>query len=259
MSDLKVCLERMPFGAQLEQVNHLLANARATTTFWGSRLITIQGYTDSVSLEMVAKKVLDAAYERKRADNLTREERLIGIELVRKVKNFYVMTDQALQASSFFTRMLCWLREFSFFPYTTRFNIEETAEKQFCTYSQASYSRDFIPESNRLMKAAFTGNVVNLVVLEETIRSHRPAPVGDASQISLQVGDRFRFIERTDPRRGAHLSSTFSYSNEVVHVVDAIENGQVKVHIEENAGPQRQFSIPIPVLTAFAYRKLPAS
>jgi hypothetical protein len=62
---------------------------------------------------------------------------------VRKLESFYRISDTQIQNSNCFTKFLNWIREFSFIPYTTRFYIEETAERRFRGYSEVKFLQQF--------------------------------------------------------------------------------------------------------------------
>ena len=133
------------FSTQLSDVKNLLDKAQAETTFWGSRVIKVQGFTGSVYLDDVAKKILEAGRTRCRADDLTPEERVAGIEIVGKLQNFYQMTDKQIQNSCFLTRFFCWIREFTFDSYA-RFHIEDPlydGTGDFRAYSEEKFLAEF--------------------------------------------------------------------------------------------------------------------
>lgn len=54
-------IESMDFSQQLSEVNNLMGRAEATTTFWGSRVVKVDGFIGSVYLDEIAHKVLDVA------------------------------------------------------------------------------------------------------------------------------------------------------------------------------------------------------
>lgn len=136
-------LNSLSFSTQLDTVKNLIDTAQAKTTFWGSRVVEVNGFTGSVYLDDIANKILRAGNHRSDADDLTPAERIAGVEVVRKLENFYRVTDIQIQNSNFFTKFLNWIREFSFIPYTTRFYIEETAEGNFRAYSKAKFLQQF--------------------------------------------------------------------------------------------------------------------
>lgn len=143
MPSLDTHLSSLNFSNQLATVKNLLDTAQVKTTFWGSRVVEVNGFSGSVYLDDVARKILTAGYQRSDADDLLPAERIAGVEIVRKLKDFYRVSDTQIQNSNFFTKFLNFIREFSFIPYTTRFYIEETAEGNFRAYSEVKFLQQF--------------------------------------------------------------------------------------------------------------------
>lgn len=143
MTSLQVHLNSLNFSSQLTTVKNLINTAQVKTTFWGSRVVEVNGFTGSVSLEDIARKILRTGRQRSDADDLLLAERIAGVETVRKLEGFYRISDTQIQNSNFFTKFLNWMRECSFMPYTTRFHIEETAEGNFRAYSKAKFLQQF--------------------------------------------------------------------------------------------------------------------
>ena len=92
---------------------------------------------------LVSELGLRVSDQRCELDDLTLRERVAGIEIVRKLENFYRVTDTEIQKSNFLTRFLNWIREFSFVPYTTRFYLEDGADDKFRAYSQDRFLKQF--------------------------------------------------------------------------------------------------------------------
>ena len=136
-------INSLDFSKQLDVARNLMDQAQATTTFWGNRVVKVEGFTGSVYLEDLVRKTLGAARQRVNEDNLTPSERVAGIEIVKKLSKFYRVTDQEIKNSNFFTRLLNWIKEFSFIPYTPRFHLEETAAQDFRAYSKAKFLQAF--------------------------------------------------------------------------------------------------------------------
>lgn len=245
MNSLKSHLESIPFETNLAEVNRLFFTAQVKTTFWGSRLIVIGGLTGSVSLVTVIEKVYQAACTRRWADDLTREERVTGMDLVNKLKVLYEKTEKEIEVASLFTRFLNWIREFPFISGITVSDRLDTTHKQFRMYSGRSFQRDFGGADSQ-------DSTAQILILEEVIRARRPAPIAHAN-LDLNVGDRFRFVQRTDPRKDLSSGCTFSFSQENTYEVDRIREGYVDVYVVEE---ERRLAIPISVLTTFAFSKL---
>lgn len=136
-------LNSLNFSNQLTAVKSLVDAAQVRTAFWGSRVVEINGFTGSVYLDDVARKILRAGNQRSDADDLLPAERIAGVEIVRKLEDFYRISDTQIQNSNFFTRFMNWIQEFSFIPYTTRFHIEQTAEANFRAYSKIKFIQQF--------------------------------------------------------------------------------------------------------------------
>lgn len=145
MVSLEKHLNSINFSTELNRANQLInsSNTCVKTTFWGSRVVEIDGYAGSVYLEDIASKIRAASKERCEADNLILEERIAGIEMVHKLIDFYRISDNQIKNSNFFTRLINWIREFSFVPYTTRFYFEQMAEAEFRAYSDAKFLQQF--------------------------------------------------------------------------------------------------------------------
>jgi len=132
MTSLLAHINSLKFSDQLATVKTLLDSAKVKKTFWGARVVTVNGYTGSVYLEDLAYKIVIASDKRSEANDLQPAERNAGIEIVKKLDRFYEISDQQIRCSNCFTRLLNWLREFTCgYPYTTRFYLEQTAESNF--------------------------------------------------------------------------------------------------------------------------------
>jgi len=117
MPSLDTHLSSLNFSNQLAAVKNLLDTAQVKTTFWGSRVVMVNGFTGSVYLEDIARKILTTGRQRSDADDLLPAEQIAGVETVRKLEDFYRIGDTQIQNSNFFTKFLNWIREFSFIPY----------------------------------------------------------------------------------------------------------------------------------------------
>ena len=175
MPSLETYLNSPNFSNQLTTVNNLLDTAQVKTTFWGSRVVEVNGFTGSVYLEDIARKILRTGSERSEADNLLPAERIAGLEIVRKLVGFYRISDKQIQNSNFLTKFINWVREFSFSPYTTRFHIEETAEYSFRGYSEANFLQQFGGAFDRMHNHPASGGSfgppLRIVAREDRIRA----------------------------------------------------------------------------------------
>ncbi|MBI5346927.1 MAG: hypothetical protein HZB76_07290 [Chlamydiae bacterium] len=154
MNTLKAHLKSLNFATQLGAVNDLLncysgvntnntSQIKTKISFLGTRLVEVNGYKGPVSLDFLAKRILGASNQRCKADDLTPAERIAGVEIVRKLKNLYKITDPQINYSNFLTRFLNWIREFSFIPYTTRFYLSECAEGYFRGFGETKFIQQF--------------------------------------------------------------------------------------------------------------------
>ena len=129
---------------ELPAINNLLTSAQGSVSFWGKRVITFAGYEGCYSLDELARKVLRAGGQRSASDDLTTQERVAGIEIMNKLRNFYRVTDTKISKANLFTRLLNSIREFSLFPYTPRFHTEDgLMENYFRGYSKTRFIQEF--------------------------------------------------------------------------------------------------------------------
>ncbi len=149
MTSLEASLGALNFSTQLEEVNKLLDGAQTDIIFWGTRVVKVNGYSGSVSLENLARKTLNVGQLRCEADDLTPSERIAGVEIVRKLQKFYKLTDTQKQNVNFITRFFIWIREFAFTPYTTRFYIDGGPD-EFRAYSKEKFIQQFGDKFNNL-------------------------------------------------------------------------------------------------------------
>ena len=141
---LEAHFRTLDFSTQLEEVRNLLnREPRTKITFWGTRVIQIDGFSGSVSLADLCSKILKISRQRSEADDLTSVERIAGVEIVNKLITFYERTDSQRKTCNVFTRFLIWIREYSLFPYTPRFYLEEDAANRFLGYSQEKFLQTF--------------------------------------------------------------------------------------------------------------------
>jgi hypothetical protein len=174
MASLDTYLNSLNYSTQLNVIESLLDSAHSTTTFWGSRVVEVNGYTGSVYVDDIAKKILYASRQRCDAANLTPKERISGIAIVRKLRKFYQDTDAKIQKSNSLTKFFNLIRE-SFLTllncnvqplitntqsYTENPNVE-TAERNFRTYSTKKFRKefggDFINNESSKTHPAFEG------------------------------------------------------------------------------------------------------
>jgi len=115
-------------------LERFLSGASCKITFWGKRIITAPLFSDSISVDEVAKRTFETACARLEAGDLTLQERIAGLKIEKIIKNFYKIKGNC------FTRILNFIREFTLFPYTPRFFIEnDWVHERFCCYSQEEF------------------------------------------------------------------------------------------------------------------------
>lgn len=106
VTPLALELSSIDFGAHLGEVREILEQSRVQTTWYGSRIITVAGYSGSIVLTDLARRVKEAALRRCIADDLTNSERLLGIQIVSKLRTWYQTSDTQIYNRNFFTRTL---------------------------------------------------------------------------------------------------------------------------------------------------------
>lgn len=121
MISLEVHLNSLLYSLQVDAVRDMLAAAEAKITFWGSRVVEVNGFTGSVVLQEIAKKISGLSCIRP----LTPDERDEGYTILGQLNNFYRITDKQIQNANFFTKLIFLIREFTLTPYTIRFSVEQ--------------------------------------------------------------------------------------------------------------------------------------
>lgn len=137
-------INTLNFTNELSEVNQLLSKAAGKITFWGGRVITLPGYKGCVSLDTLVSRINETANKRSKADDLTNQERIDGIEISKKLRKFYDVTDSKLSKRNCFTRLLNWIREFPIYPYGVRFDLEDgMTDKLFKGYKESKFLQEF--------------------------------------------------------------------------------------------------------------------
>ncbi|MCB1111180.1 MAG: hypothetical protein H7A37_00590 [Chlamydiales bacterium] len=121
MLSLDARLSSLNLPNQMEEFKKLLDTAQVKTTFWGSRVVEVNGFSGSVYLDDVARKIIN---QRSDANDLLPTKQMARFAITEKLRGFYNDSDTKIQNSNFFTKFLNWIREFSLLPYTPRFYIE---------------------------------------------------------------------------------------------------------------------------------------
>lgn len=136
-------LNGLDFPTQLEAVRDVLDAAQAKISFWGTRVIKVAGNRGSVSLEAIVKRVLSAADKYSELDDLLPDERIAGVDIVRKLQEFYQATDAEIRQSSCFIAPHSQVEGRGGISYRRRLRIEEAAEKEFRCYSKERFTEVF--------------------------------------------------------------------------------------------------------------------
>jgi len=149
MKSLAACSNWIDRPAQWESLQNVLAKGRVRISFWGSRLIEVEGYSSSIFLLNFARRVHQASYAHREAQDLTSKERLAGVEIVKSLKKFYEMADGQLDKTSFVTRLFIVVWNLLFLPFTIYFryvvarSIFHHAENNFLTYTPQKFKEKF--------------------------------------------------------------------------------------------------------------------
>lgn len=94
--------------SNLVQINSLFEQTESTISFWGRREIVLKKTDETVPLHLVAARFLELAS----LDSLSHEERVAGIKLIDKLRNYYTDTDEVIALSnSWISYFLNWFRE----------------------------------------------------------------------------------------------------------------------------------------------------
>ena len=113
MESLRAKLEQFDFNTQLPEVKKLLADASVKLTFWGSRAVTVNGYSGFIYLDDLAKRVSCASC-RYNNENFSARERYAGLKISDKLSTFYTNTDKALSKACPLTWIFNGFKEFYF-------------------------------------------------------------------------------------------------------------------------------------------------
>lgn len=157
----------------LYQVADLTRNSKTCISFWGQRLVSVPGYEGFIPLEFLAKKVVAVAQESQWTHGLLFISRSTALDIVGRLQKAYLITDVQIQNSNFLTRLFVWIREFSLFPFTTRFHIEESANPSFRSFDDKQFVEIFGPLDDKPFSShpASDGWCGGITVREEVIRA----------------------------------------------------------------------------------------
>jgi len=103
------------FSKNMEEVTKLLEKAEVKITFWGSRVVTVDGLDGRVSLSSLVKRsCLLVDILKKSETGLTPEIRALGIKLDQKLYHLFDDSYSILDESNFITRLIVFIREYIF-------------------------------------------------------------------------------------------------------------------------------------------------
>lgn len=103
------------YSTELEKLNSLLKNSTPVVSPYGKRIIKISG--KEVSLEDITKKVWAVGLEHcnRNLDDLSLKDRINGVEITEKLRNFYDKTNEEIENSGWFKKILSKVRDLRFF------------------------------------------------------------------------------------------------------------------------------------------------
>ena len=191
-------IHSLDFSSQLRLLNQALDETRTEITWLGSRKVVFQGVVNgSISLDALSNKLHKVALRRCAADNFRPEEQVAGAEITRKLQHLYLNTDAQIKASNIIIRIINWIREFSISPYTTRFSIEETTERNFLAFSETRFLQTFAGSHSRPASDGSFGPPYRVVAREDRIRellipNVGLTPVTPNMVRSIEIGDSCR-------------------------------------------------------------------
>src|SRR5437762_1213206 len=100
--------------SQLIDINKILDKAETKVTYWGTRVVTIENYEDSVSLHTFTKRLQAAAYKRLVNNDLKYEERVAGMEILSKLEKLYTNSDADVKKSKLITKVCSAIQDVFF-------------------------------------------------------------------------------------------------------------------------------------------------
>jgi hypothetical protein len=106
----QVGMDSLDFS-KLEDLEKELHKATVEITFWGARVVRFESGL-YIKLDTLARMALRASYQYSEDNDVTREQRVAGIKISERLIDFYKCTDKAIKEFNFFTRFLCFFREF---------------------------------------------------------------------------------------------------------------------------------------------------
>jgi|GEM_PF-3881584 len=99
----------------LQNADQFLSGARVKINVWGSRILRSDSTAGSVSLKRIVSNVQTVAVrDCLHGPGLTKEERLQGMQVARKLRELYVVSHDLKKECSLFTRICLFVRDLLF-------------------------------------------------------------------------------------------------------------------------------------------------
>lgn len=115
----------------IKDLKKLLDKSKIDLTFFGSRIITVDGYEGSQNFSIFTKRLNNLAGWHTGEKNLSLADRLDGVKAARKIEQYYKDTDQMRKTADLITRVFEFLQEIlnlngdsNIWLYTERFPID---------------------------------------------------------------------------------------------------------------------------------------
>ena len=149
MSTLNARLDALLYtdqpGTQWDELVTLFQNASGSTTIWGTKVISVAGYSDTVSiLDLAAKINLSVTRYFIEFEKLSRNQRLDGLDVMHKVTELNWMADSDLEESSVFVQLLGIIQEFFFSLFRDSFDEnKDNALRLFTAYHPLEFTETF--------------------------------------------------------------------------------------------------------------------
>jgi hypothetical protein len=181
MASVILNLQSPQFNGNLVEIRHVLERATARITLWGVRVVEVKdgSHTICLRIDQLRDRILMAGRARSRADDLTPEERIAGIEILTKIQTLHANTETELRHKNFFTKILVWLREFRFPRFTCCGGYDWTDEREdFLSFNIKEFCSVFKIEEKKLHDRHYPSSMTNfsfngsrIIASEEAIRN----------------------------------------------------------------------------------------
>ena len=183
MTTLESKLNALNFSTQLNELRDLLCETKGTPpkptasakiTTYGTRVVEISGYTVSVSLNCLVKKVYGSAVKHCREDDLTSKERLAGLDIVGKLFSLYNQSEAQIDSVGWLTKVIEKIKEFlnsfsGFFYFSSLSSDITTSFNCFQAYSEKKFTDEFGPIGSKENRNAAYLDTVKLTTRMGTL------------------------------------------------------------------------------------------